>query len=350
MRIGKIGLKFFIVPLMLIAVVLLIGRKYSALTAESALEEHKEDIIKISRKTGVWASVTAAQFILEGGNPVSELATECNNYFGIKWNDKYKERYPGSYSVKYWTKEADDDGNLVPQPAWFTYFPTVRDGIVEHSVIWWNGYYESELDVLYDLSSSRDKFVNAVGKGAYATDPKYTYKLKKCIADYNLDELDKEAFPDGRKFCGNETKVVGTYDYPNDGYNSQEILDISEIYEQNGKEMVIVNSTKPLPESYSGINPDEIESSSTENSIIKKLRVFLNEKYSIELKDFFKYLFLILGITLVLITLVLLFKSIYFMTIEVGISSSKFFKKLIIYVTMIILGMCFIYASYLVDI
>lgn len=50
-----------------------------------AIEKYKKEIISSSRKTGVWASVTAAQLILESGNPMSTLAMEGNNFFGIKW-------------------------------------------------------------------------------------------------------------------------------------------------------------------------------------------------------------------------------------------------------------------------
>lgn len=355
MRLRKIA--FIAICFVLLA--LIVPYRYNALSAESSLETHKKDIIEISHKTGVWASVTAAQFILEGGNPVSDLALEDNNYFGIKWSDKYTERYPGAYEVKYMTKEANEDGELVPQPAWFTHFPSVRDSIVEHSVIWWNGYYEDELNVLYNLNSSRDEFVNTVGKGAYATDPKYTYKLKKCIAEYNLDELDKIAFPNGRKYCGNESKVEGTYNYPDDGYNSSEIIEIAKTYSEKGVDMLIVDSQEPLPESFSGINPDEIESSTSENKIIKKLRLFIEDELHMSLTVFFNKMSLTLGIILFILALMILVLSGFDLVTDGDLLSrfslnmvkrdSGIVVRLLLFITLLILGMCFMVTSYLVD-
>lgn len=352
--------KVVFVVLSLVLLSMLYVKEYSALSADEALGTYQEEIIKSSRKTGVWASVTAAQFILEGGDPVSDLALEDNNYFGIKWKDEYSEIYPGSYEVKYMTKEADEEGNLISQPAWFTHFPTVKDSITEHSVIWWNGYYKDELELLYNLSSSRDDFVNAVGKGAYATDPKYTYKLKRCIADYHLDQLDKIAFPDGRKYCGNRDKIEGTYNYPNDGYNSKEIMEVADVYEQNGKEYVIVDSKSPLPVAYTGIDPDQIESSSSENKILKRIRLFIEQKLDMDLTTFFHKLFLIIGVGLFVLATLILFLSGYDLVTDSSLLSkfslniikrdSSFITQLIYFIVLVLLGMCFMIASYLVDI
>lgn len=188
------------------------------MTAQEAVEQYKKDIIASSRKTGVWASVTAAQLILESGNPLSDLATKDNNMFGIKWAKSHEERYPGAYPVTYSTKEHQGGGEITIQ-AQFTHFPTVSDSITEHSIIWWNGCYEPELKILENLNSTMDEFLREMGNGPYATDVNYYSKLKATINTYNLEELDKLAFPEGRKFCGFGDRTVGEFKYPNDGYN-----------------------------------------------------------------------------------------------------------------------------------
>lgn len=58
-----------------------------------------------------------------------------------------------------------------------------------------------------------------MANGPYATDKSYYSKLKSVIDKNNLEELDKLAFPEGRKFCGFGDRRVGSYKYPDDGYN-----------------------------------------------------------------------------------------------------------------------------------
>lgn len=197
-----------------------------AISPLEAIETYKKDIVASSRKTGVWASVTAAQLILESGNPMSKLATVDNNFFGIKWSDKFTTRYPGSYAVTYGTTE--DFGNgLVAVKDEFAHFPSPSDGITEHSIIWWNGNYGPELEILYDLNSSMDSFLREMANGPYATDPGYYSKLRSVIDSNNLEELDKLAFPEGRKYCGFNGSFVGEYKYLDDGYNADDLKEIS---------------------------------------------------------------------------------------------------------------------------
>lgn len=205
-----------------------------------AIEKYKKEIISSSRKTGVWASVTAAQLILESGNPMSALAMEGNNFFGIKWSPSHETKYPGAYGKDYSTQEDYGYGSVTIK-AQFTHFPSVADGITEHSVIWWNGSYKEELDILENLNSTRDEFLREMANGPYATDKSYYSKLKSVIEKNNLDELDKLAFPEGRKFCGFGDRRVGSYKYPDDGYNgTASSVGSSEYDSKTGLSYVIV--------------------------------------------------------------------------------------------------------------
>lgn len=204
------------------------------------LEKHKKEIISSARKTGVWASVTAAQMILESGATLSTLAEEGNNLFGIKWAEVHAERYPGAKPVLYWTKE-NIGGSLVSVQANFTHFPSMSDSITEHSIIWWNGYYEKEVALLEDFNSTRDEFLHVMANGAYCTATDYEENLKAVIQSYGLDELDTLAFPEGRKFTGFGDRTKGEYRYPNDGYNDGDTKKAGSTKTEGGKEYVIVS-------------------------------------------------------------------------------------------------------------
>ena len=238
------------------------GITSKAISPLEAIEKYKKDIISSSRKTGVWASVTAAQLILESGNPMSKLATEGNNFFGIKWSESFKTKYPGSKPVSYSTQEHQGTGGQVTIKAQFAHFPTVQDGITEHSVIWWNGMYEPELKILEDLNSTMDEFLREMANGPYATDVNYYSKLKSTIKSNNLEELDKLAFPEGRKFCGFGNRKVGEYKYPDDGYNGSASNVGSVEKGDNGKGYVVVKESElegMYPESFFLDDYDKIE-------------------------------------------------------------------------------------------
>lgn len=250
-------------------------REVEATSVDEALEMYKKDIIASCRKTGVWASVVAAQFKYESGNPLSNLAEEHNNFFGIRWASSFAEKYPGAYEVHY------SNGS-------FTSFPNPEDSITEHSVIWWNGFYPTELALLKDLNSDRDSFLRAVGNGAYCPGNGGSYYANcKAIIDSNgFDEWDELAFPNGRKFCGNGTDNVGEYSYPDDGYNSSDIEnnpDTSKEEQEDGSTNLVISEwniagMSALGESKLGADRDKVELvddgslSISENYQIKSMR------------------------------------------------------------------------------
>src|SRR4051812_2725149 len=51
------------------------------------ITEHKDDAVRDMKKTGVPASITLAQALLESQDGCSALAKEANNHFGIKCSD-----------------------------------------------------------------------------------------------------------------------------------------------------------------------------------------------------------------------------------------------------------------------
>lgn len=201
--------------------------------AREAIEEYKNIIIATSRKTGTWASVTAAQMILESANPFGKLESEGHNYFGIKWAESFATKYPGAKGVAFNTKEYTGTSNEVTISAKFAYFPTPTDSITEHSIIWWNGCYEPELKILENLNSTMDEFLVEMANGPYCTGSNYLNDLRNIIKENNLTDLDKIAFPEGRKFCGYGDRKVGEYKYPNDGYNDADVKNVGTTTSEN---------------------------------------------------------------------------------------------------------------------
>lgn len=83
-----------------------------------------------AKASGVPASVTIAQAILESGWGTSSLTTEANNYFGIKAEHLAD---PSTY-VKFETAEYVD-GQRVMEPADFEKYVTAEDCFTDHAAL-----------------------------------------------------------------------------------------------------------------------------------------------------------------------------------------------------------------------
>lgn len=148
-------------------------------TAESFLTKLKPFVLADMQKSGILASLTAAQAFIESNKGNSGLAKH-NNLFGIK----------GSYngqSVKMWTTEYY---NGVPQRvlASFRAYPSWAESIADHSDLFnrLNRYKNLRGLTDYQLAC---KYVREDG---YATSPSYTNTLLSCINKYKLYLWDAE--------------------------------------------------------------------------------------------------------------------------------------------------------------
>lgn len=147
------------------------------------------------KKSGILASVSLAQFILESGYGKSELAQNANNIFGMKcslsgntwsgssWDGKNK------YSKK--TQEQHADGSYETITADFRKYPCIEDSIVDHSAYLLGAKNGSKLR--YDgLKGCTDykKAVQIIKDGGYATSLSYVEKLCSIIEKWNLTQYD----------------------------------------------------------------------------------------------------------------------------------------------------------------
>lgn len=147
------------------------------------------------KKTGILASVSLAQFILESGYGKSELAQNANNVFGMKcslsgntWADSV---WDGTSKYTKQTKEQNADGSYVTITADFRKYPCVEDSIADHSAYLLGAKNGSRLR--YDgLKGCTDykKAVQIIKDGGYATSLTYVEKLCSIIERWNLTQYD----------------------------------------------------------------------------------------------------------------------------------------------------------------
>ena len=147
------------------------------------------------KKSGILASVSLAQFILESGYGKLELAQNANNLFGMKcslsgntwsgssWDDKSK------YTKK--TQEQNPDGSMETMTADFRKYPCIEDSIADHSAYLLGAMNGKKLryDGLKGCTDYR-KAVQIIKDGGYATSLTYVEKLCSIIEKWKLTKYD----------------------------------------------------------------------------------------------------------------------------------------------------------------
>lgn len=135
-------------------------------------------------RTGVPASITLAQGLLESAAGESPLAVSANNHFGIKCHSDWTGG----------TFYQDDD----VRNECFRVYDTPEDSYRAHSDFLRG---RSRYAELFKIRQGNYKaWANGLKSAGYATDPKYASKLIKVIEEYELyrfDSMDSPARPDG---------------------------------------------------------------------------------------------------------------------------------------------------------
>lgn len=149
-------------------------------------------------KTGILASVSAAQFILESGYGKSELAQNANNCFGMKCslsgNTWSGSTWDGSSKYTKETKEEDTAGELTTITADFRKYASVEDSISDHSAYLLGAMNGSKKR--YDgLKGCTDykKAAQIIKDGGYATSPTYVESICNIVERWKLTQYDASA-------------------------------------------------------------------------------------------------------------------------------------------------------------
>lgn len=138
------------------------------------INKYSKTAISEMRRTGVPASITLAQGILESNSGRSKLATEGNNHFGVKCHK--------DWSGKRIYKDAEVANEC------FRAYPNAEASFKDHSDFL---RYQNRYKFLFDLDPDDYKgWAKGLKQAGYATDPAYPQKLIKLIEEYGLDNLD----------------------------------------------------------------------------------------------------------------------------------------------------------------
>lgn len=165
----------------------IIRAKFKALPTEffhkagkSIVDKH-EVFTNIMRKTGILASVIAAQYIIEGASGKSSLARECHNHFGVKFFGK--TNVPG-YAGKVWKKDSGEG-----KYSWWYVYKDDESSFAHHSLILQGKRYAHLIGI-----KTYPEYLTGIKKGGYATDREYAIKLANVIYSRKLYELDYLVF------------------------------------------------------------------------------------------------------------------------------------------------------------
>ena len=147
------------------------------------------------KKSGVLASVTLAQAILESGWGTQELAVNANNFFGMK-TQLSGNTWPGSawngevYEKE--TAEQREDGSYYTIVAPFRKYQDVAQSVADHSA-YLTGALDDKGNLRYaGLKGEKDarKAFTIIKQGGYATSQDYVEKLMLRVEKYNLTQYD----------------------------------------------------------------------------------------------------------------------------------------------------------------
>ena len=138
------------------------------------VEKYAPMAVREMLRSGVPASITLAQGMLESGNGESKLATQANNHFGIKCHKGWEGK----------TIHHDDDA----RGECFRVYDSVEESYRDHSDFL---RYRDRYKFLFDLDRTDYKgWAYGLKKAGYATDPSYAAKLIRYIEDNNLSRFD----------------------------------------------------------------------------------------------------------------------------------------------------------------
>jgi flagellum-specific peptidoglycan hydrolase FlgJ len=142
--------------------------------AESYIERYKNIAIAEMNGSGIPASITLAQGILESGSGNSKLAKEANNHFGIKCATEWKGE----------TVLQDDDN----KDDCFRVYKSPEESFRDHTEFLKRKRYAS----LFELDKNDYRgWANGLKTAGYATNPRYAELLISLVERYDLSRFDR---------------------------------------------------------------------------------------------------------------------------------------------------------------
>jgi flagellum-specific peptidoglycan hydrolase FlgJ len=146
------------------------------------IDKYAPGAIRSMQSTGVPASVTMAQAILESGWGRSGLTRKAFNFFGIKGTGP-----AGSITVP--TREVYN-GRSVMVNAAFRRYHNAAESFIDHGQMLRR---MSRYAKCFRYRNDPEQFCRELQKAGYATDPNYANALISIIRQYKLDRFDQRA-------------------------------------------------------------------------------------------------------------------------------------------------------------
>ena len=167
------------------------------------------------KKTGILASVSLAQFILESGYGKSELAQAANNCFGMKsslsGNTWSGSAWDGKAVYTKKTREQNLEGSYVTMTVDFRKYACIEDSVTDHSA-YLLGAMNGSKQRYAGLKGCADykKAAQIIKDGGYATSLTYVDKLCEIIERWNLTQYDVKAAT-AQEMADSQTKPTKYY-------------------------------------------------------------------------------------------------------------------------------------------
>ncbi|MDD3218320.1 MAG: glucosaminidase domain-containing protein [Lachnospiraceae bacterium] len=225
---------------------------FTALSEEERVEIIGEVCQEDYQTSGILASVSAAQCILESGYMSTDLAVEANNCFGMKvvlsgntWADSVWD------GVSSYTKNTHEEynGQDVVITAAFRKYACMEDSVADHSAYLLGATDDNGLR--YEgLKGETDytRAIQIIKSGGYATDSRYVDKICNIIQRFDLTRFDvKETSANTAKSSSAKHTTVSP-DYKG-YYHVRQSLDKPET--QIGAYYVLDNAKKVCRKGYS---------------------------------------------------------------------------------------------------
>jgi hypothetical protein len=167
--------RYLVTIITLFLTVILHGQKDGVSSGKAYINEYSDLAIREMKRSGIPASITLAQGMLESDNGNSSLARKANNHFGIKCHNDWKGE----------TFHQDDDA----KDECFRKYNRVEESFQDHSDFLMSG---SRYSFLFELKPTDYRgWAKGLKKAGYATSPTYADKLISLIEVYGLDQYDQ---------------------------------------------------------------------------------------------------------------------------------------------------------------
>lgn len=196
------------------------GQKWRTISADEYINSYKNIAVSEMKRSGIPASITLAQGMLESENGNSSLAIKGNNHFGIKCHD--------------WTGQVMHKDDDAPNEC-FRKYKSAEDSYRDHTDFLLS---KQRYTFLFEYKSTDYKsWAKGLKKAGYATNPSYPAMLIKLIDENKLHLYDLDVAIADRERASRSVKKRETGE-PDFAIN----LNKHPVYKRNDVEYIVVKS------------------------------------------------------------------------------------------------------------